>query len=188
MYRSLQALANLLRPVPQGGSSLTETLVELVLPVLLAPPRWIVTGLRIGLIALAERAGQRAEYRADVLAARVAGSAATVELLDLLMFTDPVLMLIRRDARAGVPPSAWRETAAGVLAKGRPELEARRQRSESEQVGLFATHPPLAFRARLVEGRPAESAAVVLDEATNGRIEAELAKPVARCARTLKLV
>jgi heat shock protein HtpX len=106
--------------------------------------------------------------------------------LDLLVLSDPVLMLIKRDARAGIAPAAWHETAAGVLAGARPQLVVRRQSSVRAEVDLFASHPPAGLRARLVEGRPAEPAAVMLDEATSARLEDELAKSAARCARTLK--
>jgi Zn-dependent protease with chaperone function len=187
VYLTLAAVVDLLRPVlRRGRSGLVEIVAEVLLFTVMAAIRWPVTGLRLGLVALGQWGRQLAEYRADVLSVRAAGSAASVELFDLLTLSDPVLMLIKRDARAGVAPAAWRETAAGVLAGARPQLDARRQSNVRAEVDLFASHPPLGLRARLIEGRPAESAAVVLDEAANARIEAELAKPAARCARTLK--
>jgi Zn-dependent protease with chaperone function len=154
--------------------------------VLLAIPRWLVLGARIGLTALAMRDGQRAEYRADELAADLGGSAAAIDLTDLMLVMETVDMLVKRDARAGKPPAEWAATAAGAVANARQDLEAARERNQRETVSIFATHPPAALRARLIEARPPRSAAVDLDEATAGRIEEELAKYVARSARTLK--
>jgi len=95
-------------------------------------------------------------------------------------------MLLKRDARAAKPPAEWAATAAGAVANARQDLEALRERNERETVSIFATHPPAGLRARLVEARPARAAAVDLDPATAARIEDELAKYVARSARTLK--
>jgi len=186
VYLALATVVDLLWPVRNRFSGLIEMIAEVLLFTVMAIVRWPLTALWLGLVALGQRGRQLAEYRADVLSARAAGSAASVELFDLLTLGDPVLMLIKRDARAGVAPAAWHETAAGVLAGARPELGVRRQSNVRAEVGLFASHPPAGMRSRLIERRPAEPAAVVLDEATNARIEDELAKPVARCARTLK--
>lgn len=186
VYLSLATVVDLLRPVRNRFSGLIEMISEVLLSAVMAVIRWPLTGVWLGLVALGQRGGQLAEYRADVLSARAAGSEASVELFDVLMLSDPVFMLIKRDARAGVAPTAWHETAAGVLTGARPQLNVRRQASVRAEVDLFASHPPAGMRARLIEGRPAEPAAVVLDEATNARIEDELAKPAARCARTLK--
>jgi hypothetical protein len=95
-------------------------------------------------------------------------------------------MLVKRDARAGRPPSEWAGTAAGAVANARPDLAAVRERNLRTEVSIFDTHPPAALRGRLIEARPSRSAAVDLDEVTAARIETELAKLVARSARTLK--
>jgi heat shock protein HtpX len=154
--------------------------------VLLAIPRWLALGARIGLHMLVTRVGQRAEYRADALAADLGGSAAAVDLTDLLLVPETVDMLVKRDARAGRPPSEWAATAAGAVANARLDLAAVRERNLREETSIFASHPPAALRGRLIEARSPRPAAVDLDEATAARIEEELAKHVARSARTLK--
>jgi heat shock protein HtpX len=154
--------------------------------VLMAIPRWLALGALIGLTVLANRDGQRAEYRADELAADLGGSQAAVDLTDLLLVLGTVDMLIKRDARAGKPPAGWVDTAAGAVANAREDLDTVRERNQREKTSIFASHPPAALRARLIEARPARAAAVDLDAATAAHIEQELAKYVARSARTLK--
>jgi Zn-dependent protease with chaperone function len=178
----LGALVSALTPARMVISTNLSWLVNL----LLAVPRWLVAGVRTALVALAQREGQRAEYRADALGARVAGRGAMVDKLDLFVLGDVVQMLLRREARAGVAPSAWSATTAAALAEARPQRAVRRQLDVRTSVSLFAGHPPSGLRARLVENRPAEPPAVELDEATAAAIEGELAKHVARTARTLK--
>ena len=152
--------------------------VKAVIRGLLLPPRFL-------LAVLALRDGQRAEYRADRLAAMVAGRAATVELLDMMTVSESALMLLKRDARAGRPVTEWPATISSLLAEVRPNLPARRE-AELERVSLFASHPPNGLRSQLVAAQANESAAVVLSEATNARIDVELAKQSARSARTMK--
>ncbi|GAA2391515.1 hypothetical protein [Dactylosporangium salmoneum] len=110
-----------------------------------------------------------------------------VELSDLMLLRDSVLMLIKRDARAGRPVAEWPETVAKLLAEARPGIEARRE-AELAEVSLFVTHPPSGLRAKVLAAQAGESAAVVASAAQNDRIDAELAAPSARSARTLKLL
>ena len=121
-----------------------------------------------------------------MLAANAAGSVAAAELTDVLGLSDRVLMLIKRDARAGAPVSTWRKSAAGALVKARPQLALWRQLSIRRQVSLFASHPPSGLRARLIETHNERSASVTLDEATNESIDSELAAHAARAARDLR--
>ncbi len=148
--------------------------------------RTLLWAPRTALAVLALREGQRAEYRADLVAARLAGRAATVELFDTLVVMDSLAMLIMRDARAGLPVTQWPRTTARLLAEVRPQLAARREAATLRETALFATHPPSGLRARLIDATALEQAAVVLDSARNERIDAELAKYSASSARTLK--
>jgi Zn-dependent protease with chaperone function len=153
--------------------------VKLVLRALLWAPR-------TALAVLVLREGQRAEYRADRIAARMGGRVAAVELFDVLVLLDSLTMLIKRDARAGRPVAEWPQTTRQLLAEVRPQLAARREAATEQEISLFASHPPSGLRARLVEATAPESAAVVLDSVRNERIDAELAKHSASSARTLK--
>lgn len=153
--------------------------VKLVLRALLWVPRTVHAVLVL-------REGQRAEYRADRVAARLGGRSAAVELYDALVVLDSLTMLIMRDARAGRPVAEWPQTTRQLLAEVRPQLAARREAATEREISLFASHPPSGLRARLVEATAPESAQVVLGAARNERIDAELAKHSASSARTLK--
>lgn len=184
IFSALAALQSAL--TYSDGAAREAPIVRGLVIVLMAIPRWLVLGARFGLTVLVARDGQRAEYRADELAADLGGSAAAIDLLDVLLVAETVDMLIKRDARAGKPPAEWAATAAGAVANARQDLEAVRERHQREAVSIFATHPPAGLRALLIEARAPRAAAVDLDEATAARIENELAKYVARSARTLK--
>ncbi|WP_432824316.1 M48 family metallopeptidase [Dactylosporangium sp. CA-092794] len=180
-FTALHRLSILLRPAGDHG-----LWARLILGALTAVLRAVLLLPRLALQILAFRDGQRAEYRADRLAATAAGRAATVELLDLLTVLDSVAMLVKRDARAGRPVTAWPATTAGLLTEIRPQLTARREAELRDQLSLFDSHPPNGLRAQLVQAQANESAAVVLNEAANARIDQELAKHSARSARALK--
>jgi hypothetical protein len=54
-----------------------------------------------------------------------------------------------------------------------------------DQVSLFASHPPIGLRARMIESRPAQPPAVVLTEAESARIDEELSKAYLSTRRSL---
>lgn len=147
--------------------------------------RAVVLGVELGLLWLAERDGQRAEYRADVMAAGAGGSAAAVSMVDGLLLGAEVLLEAERAARRGDPVSAWPAAAARLLAEARPTMPMRHQLSVRSEVSLFASHPPTGFRARVLAGRPAVPAQVVLDPAASAAIDAELGTPYKRCIGSL---
>lgn len=61
----------------------------------------------------------------------------------------------------------------------------RRQLSIRDDVSLFAAHPPVGLRARMLASWPAQPAAVILTEAESARIDEELAKRVERVRRDI---
>ncbi|WP_433222522.1 M48 family metallopeptidase [Dactylosporangium sp. CS-047395] len=178
---ALQRVDAWLQPVVGVASIVTRLVLGLVTGVL----RAAILPFRVGIAVLAVRDGQRAEYRADRLAATVAGRTAAVDLLDVLLLRKSAVMLIMRNARTDRPLAEWPETIAKLLVEVRPNLAARRE-SSLDDVSLFDSHPPNGLRSRALEALPGESAAVVVTSAQNMRIDAELAEPAARSARTLK--
>ncbi|WP_433604009.1 M48 family metalloprotease [Dactylosporangium sp. CA-139114] len=181
---ALQRVDAWLVPVRMGTASFaTRIVMALVTGVL----RAAILPLRLGMALLAVRDGQRAEYRADRLAATVAGRVAAAELFDVLLLSDSVLMLIKRNARAGRPLAQWPESIAKLLVEVGPNLPARREAS-LERVSLFDSHPPNGLRSRAMEALGGEPAALVVPPDRNERIDAELAEASARSARTLKLL
>ncbi len=131
--------------------------------------------LHLLLAGASARDSQRTEYLADELAAKVAGTAATVRLFDHLLIADAVDTVVRREARAGNGAPAWRTAALVARTNQSPNVPVHRQLSLRNEVSIFASHPPAGLRARMLERRPARPATVVLTEPESARIDDELA-------------
>ncbi len=122
---------------------------------------------------------QRAEYLADDMAARAAGTDAVIALHEHLLLASSVELAVQqagdvedlghvRDAVRSVPER---------------ERERRRRVARLEPARLDDTHPPTGMRIALLEDRPDRPPAVTLNRAWSERIDAELAAyegPVAR--------
>lgn len=134
-----------------------------------------IAWINVGITCIGLRSTQRAEYYADGVGARLAGSAATVELLDLLVISDSVERMIHRAARQGSSPSNWLAASTDTRDELKPRLASLRQLGIRESASLFATHPPSGLRSRMIESRPAETGAFVLSSAAAERIDVELA-------------
>ncbi|WP_446216218.1 hypothetical protein [Micromonospora sp. IBHARD004] len=102
---------------------------------LLAP---LLFGAHLLLVCVALRDTQRAEYLADELSARVAGSAAATGALDALLATESVALAVRRESRAGHGPQRWREAVAASRAAAADRLPLLRQLSVRDEASLFA--------------------------------------------------
>ncbi|GAA1813599.1 hypothetical protein GCM10009682_38420 [Luedemannella flava] len=149
------------------------------------PVAWLVRGLawaarstvlavHLVLVWIGLRDAQRAEYRADEVAAEVAGSAATVATINDLLAAESIDMLVRRDAPQGGGPDRWRESVAQVRADRADLTTAYRQLSVRDETSLFASHPPTGLRIRMIESRPWETGKVGLTETRSAAIDEEL--------------
>ncbi|MBV1854899.1 M48 family metalloprotease [Catellatospora tritici] len=140
---------------------------------------WIPWLLHLAVHSIAARGGQQAEYRADLIAARVAGTAAARDLADSMVTLPEVLEPVNRSARMGVAPALWLSTAEHVRAGLVDRLPGLRQLSVREETSLFASHPPSGLRARMLEAHRSDAEPaplVVLSPEDNFRIDAELAR------------
>ncbi|MGW5672448.1 M48 family metalloprotease [Micromonospora sp. NPDC003776] len=135
------------------------------------------------LVATALRDSQRAEYLADEMAARVAGTSAATRLLDVLLSGESVALVVRQAARGGKGVAAWRTGAARALAGAAERLPLERQLSVREHTSLFASHPPAGLRHRMLTARAWQDPRVVLTDARLERIDAELARHYERVGR-----
>ncbi|MCM0674306.1 M48 family metalloprotease [Micromonospora phytophila] len=185
-FTMLGSAADLVRPVDtvSGGG-----IVEMVGEALGKAFQWVLSRLLFGvhlvLVCVALRDSQRAEYLADEMSARAAGSAAATSLLDAVLAVESTALAVRREARAGHGADRWRAAAAEARAAAADRLPRLRQLSVRDEASLFAAHPPAGLRRRMLTDRPWRDPAVVLTEARLARIDAELAKEYARVGRTL---
>jgi heat shock protein HtpX len=174
---TLGRLADLLRPGrPMRNQGLAGVIGGAVAVVLLGSARRVVQAGHVGLVWVCLRDSQRAEYLADELSARAAGSTAAAQLADTLVLSDALFMAARREARKGAAAADWSAAADTVRSEVVPRLAGARQLSVRDEVSLFATHPPTGLRARMIESRPYQPAAVTLTAAGSVRIDEELAK------------
>jgi Zn-dependent protease with chaperone function len=150
---------------------------------------WILSrpvyGLILLQIHLLLRDAQRAEYLADALAARVAGTDATVRLHEHLFLAPVVDWVVQRSARERVQEQLFGDIAEAVAAVPERERERRRRVARLEGARLDVTHPPTASRIRLLEERPHLDAAVRLSAAGAEAIDRELVSFHSALARRL---
>jgi Zn-dependent protease with chaperone function len=140
---------------------------------------WLVSRPILGLLHLELhlllRDTQRAEYYADALAARVAGTDATVGLLEKLLLEPTVRSVAQRlvhdrDSDADV----FDEITRAVAIVPERERERRRRVARLESARLDATHPPTGLRIRLLEDRPNQTAQLTLSPIEAAAIDQEL--------------
>ncbi|MDG4825698.1 M48 family metalloprotease [Asanoa sp. WMMD1127] len=173
--RMLGEAAMLIRPGYESpGGNVLVILAELAARGVLHVLSNLLLLGQVVLLWIGLRDGQRAEYQADGIAARVGGSTATSTLMEIMAAGDVVHMLIRRDARVGLGPADWRSSVAGSGLRGGPRTAARLQLSVRDDASLFATHPPAGLRSRMLRERTHLTPAVTLTPARAEKIDAEL--------------
>ncbi|AEV81864.1 Zn-dependent protease [Actinoplanes sp. SE50] len=158
-----------------GTSNLIGMIAESVVDVVAGILAELIGLLHLLLVSISRRDSQRAEYLADELAAKVAGSAAVIRMIDVFLLADGIDTVTRREARAGNGAAAWRAAADQARVNQATGLAAYRQLSRRAGVSVFATHPPDGLRAGLLAARPAQPAAVVMTEPEQARMDDELA-------------
>ncbi|MBO4256810.1 M48 family metallopeptidase [Streptomyces griseorubiginosus] len=190
--RTLSLWHHALRPLPHPSA------IEMAVNAFYVMPRLLVRGMLALLVRLTSRAGTRAEYLADRLAARTASTHAAVGLMDRLLITGPLKLLLRSEANRaalGGSRSTRKATARAdelwelltAYAASVPEQEYERQRRAGARRGhqVDATHPPTHLRrACLLAGEPV-TAAVMPQAHRTERIASELAAARTEVARRL---
>ncbi|MEV4510770.1 M48 family metallopeptidase [Dactylosporangium sp. NPDC049525] len=153
-----------------------------ILPVVVvvAPALWL---LSVALLVLAGRDSQRAEYLADQIAARVAGSAAMTGLFDGLVVAGDLRAAVAASHRSLADPRAWR--AAAVHLRGAATLDTARLLSLRTDASLLGSHPPTGLRRRMVRSWPVQQAQVEPAEQEWAAIDAELSPWFAKLANRL---
>jgi Zn-dependent protease with chaperone function len=114
----------------------------------------------------------RAEYFADALAARVAGSDAEIALDEKLLLHSVFETVAMRSARG--EGDLFADLRSAIDDVPERERERRRRMARMEGVRLTSTHPPTGRRLELIEARPQESGQVFLSDERSAKIDREL--------------
>lgn len=117
--------------------------------------------LHVALVCVALRDSQRAEYPADEMSAKVAGTTAAKSLLDAALRVESMSLAVRRESRAGHGPQRW------------------------QAASLFSPHPPTGLRHLMLEGVRRHDPAAVLTQQRSSRIDDELTKEYESARRVL---
>jgi Zn-dependent protease with chaperone function len=173
---AMNALREVYRALLGGAGTLGDSLpiVEWVARGLL----WLVArpilGLYYVLRLLLLRDSHRAEYLADALAARVAGSEAEIGVEEKLLLRSVYeTVAIRTSREEG--SDLFQQLRQAIDGVPQRERERRRRTARLERLQLTTTHPPTARRIELIEARPREPGRVFLDEERSAKIDRELA-------------
>jgi Zn-dependent protease with chaperone function len=161
-------------------------LIDLVARAIQGAAAWLI-GLVFRLqMIITLRAGQRAEYLADRLAAQVASPTAAMDMLDTLhIAADSHTAVVRRQA---LPRSTafWDDHRHGFAALPERERERRRRVAARRRLRVDRSHPPTHLRIAALKGRPDTEPRIRLQGAERDRIQAELAKDYDRIAKDLR--
>jgi Zn-dependent protease with chaperone function len=167
----LADLYYLLEPEPRSeGLGIAEHVANGILWLLSRPPFWL---LHVEYRLLLHDS-QRAEYLADALAARVAGTEAVVLLHEKLLLEPLFEAVVKEHARPTGDADLFEATRLRFATVPARERERRRRVAMLEESRLLATHPPTGMRITLLEQRPPLSPAVTLDRERAEQIDAEL--------------
>ncbi|HEU4321961.1 MAG TPA: M48 family metalloprotease [Roseiflexaceae bacterium] len=134
------------------------------------------------------RDSQRAEYLADILAARASGTAAMLSALEKLHYVGTFLHTVQRLA-VGRGGDAPRELVPAlrqrVAALPEHEIERLRRLELLDNSRLDTTHPPTAYRVRYLQAHAITEPAVQLSDEEAVRLERELLSLQPRLQREL---
>jgi heat shock protein HtpX len=117
---------------------------------------------------------QRAEYLADALAADVGGSEAMASMLEKHHLHTTFRLTVQRMALGNRDVNFVEELRRNLAQVPARELERIRRVMQLEDSKLYVTHPPTAYRIRLLKNRPASRPRIMLSPSDLQRLEREL--------------
>ena len=184
--RTFGDLAQLTHPgtMYDNVGGLAGPLVRLFAKPVMAAISYAFTLLHIGTNAIGARVSQRAEYYADDLAARAAGTTAALGLTDVLTASIGLTTVIGGRARSKALGADWQETATRV----RVDMAPRCPGCASSPGATRPRSSPLT-RRQVCDTRCSQprhrAPAVVLTEERSRLIDAELARYEERYRRIM---
>ena len=138
-----------------GAMSSIFLIAECLVPLVLLPLSATVGLLAVGLQRIAARSGQRAEYRADELAAVTAGTDAVVSTLDQFFGAEHCMHAMLVALRADRDADVWAAERRFLKAVTPAQRERWRRLASREQHRTDASHPPTVLREEMLLSRPA---------------------------------
>ena len=182
------------RRSPRGGlGGLVGIAAPIVMTVLFSPFFAIALGCRVGLQRLDLYCGQRAEYLADELGARLAGSEAEYGLLSKTALAESVTHFLtaarnrhrQKASRKDEAAALWADLAEYVDSIPETEQQRRKIVDRAHNTRTDRSHPASHLRIALIEARPQLPGVLKLSEDEWAAIDAELAPGYAGAARRL---
>jgi Zn-dependent protease with chaperone function len=167
----------------RGAAGLASLLAPVLTLVMFGPLFLIALGCDRILRRLDLLSGQRAEYLADEMAARLGSSAAAVAIMERFSLGESVQHFLRQakhSPQEGDPFAALTQYLDSV-----PDHEKRRRLllQELHNTRVDRTHPANYLRRKLLLARPPRSASVEVTDAEWAAVDAELIDEYVRVAR-----
>jgi hypothetical protein len=166
---------------PRFNAATGTFLAPLIMAIVYSPFFLTALGCRVLLTRLDLYCGQRAEYLADELGARLAGSEAAYGLLAKLALADPVLSFLTAAKNRGMrankvaPDRLWPTVAEYVDSIPEAERQRRKIVDGLRNTRTDRSHPASHLRIALIEARPQWPGALKVSEDEWAEIDAELA-------------
>src|SRR3954451_1402209 len=140
-------------PAPGGGMSSILLIAEYLVPLVLLPISASIGLLALGLERVAARSGQRAEYRADELAAMTAGTDAALGMLDQFFGAEHCMHAMFLALRSDRDADVWAVERRFMGSVTPTQRERWRRLAARGQHRTDATHPPTLLRQEMLLSR-----------------------------------
>jgi Zn-dependent protease with chaperone function len=151
-----------------------------------APFFFLMVGCRAALVRLQLRCGQRAEYLADELGARLAGTQAALSARCTSVYAESLQVFLgaRRAARTKADPATlWPDFRAYMESVPETELQRRLIIDRLRNTRTDRSHPAGHLRIALLHARRAQPGTVTVTDEEWAAIDAELAPQLVAAAR-----
>ncbi|WJK40661.1 M48 family metallopeptidase [Solwaraspora sp. WMMA2056] len=146
---------------------------------------WLLFIVHLGLNIVDAHDRRRVELRADLIAARAAGTTGALALLDVLAQLPLLVPYLAPTGNVGGALRQWRTDIMRARERHEERLPLLRQLSIRSDAALLASHSAPGRRHQVLSGRPPQEPSVVVSEADAARIDAEIAPYVEGIRRRL---
>jgi heat shock protein HtpX len=141
--------------------------------------------VHLGLNLVDARDRRRVELRADLIAARAAGTSAALALLDVFAQLRLLTPYLAPTGNVGGALHQWRTDVMRARERHQDQLPLLRQLSIRTGAALLASHSAPGRRHQVLAGQPHQDPCVVLGEADAALLDAEIAPYVEAIRRQL---